>query len=386
MKPAIRYFVLIVLSLVLYPGCGALSRDNGKSGPARIIIAGRGVSMSVPRGKMPEKGWPVIILLHGRGGDGSSFFKDGPPHDGSGDFPLLPPIRIDHVVLAPDAGRIGTGNVRDWTPRLRTPERSKDLAFFQTLFEWIEKSRDPRMDPDRVFVAGFSNGGFMAARLARVFPDKIRALAVVAAGNPDSYQDARLKSMRKHGFSDQHPPTLVIHGENDEKVPLAVPMQYHADLRKAGAKTRLLTSKASGHEWPTRFDEDIVRWFLEADSSGSSGEKEIRYRATLGMAESGKTISLGEGDLFRVELKGVPTAGYSWKIMEMDRSVLEIAGRDSKSLTPGNMVGGSALFTWNFRASGPGETVLEMKHFRPWEGPEKATDTFRIKVVVKTPD
>jgi predicted secreted protein len=45
-----------------------------------------------------------------------------------------------------------------------------------------------------------------------------------------------------------------------------------------------------------------------------------------------------------------------------------------------DLVGGPVKKTWLIKAREKGKTELRFLHFRPWEGKEKAVDSFILKV------
>ena len=96
--------------------------------------------------------------------------------------------------------------------------------------------------------------------------------------------------------------------------------------------------------------------------------------------DNGKSIVLKPGEEFEIHLKGVPTAGYSWKIMDMDKSKIQMLKEEAQSMTPPGMVGGSSMFVWRFRATDAGESSLILKYFRPWEGVGQSLETFTLQV------
>jgi acetyl esterase/lipase len=58
-------------------------------------------------------------------------------------------------------------------------------------------------------------------------------------------------------------PTLIIHGDSDELVPLQQSESFEKKLREAGVATRLIVKKGSGHGW-LGLDKDLeqfVEWF-----------------------------------------------------------------------------------------------------------------------------
>lgn len=104
---------------------------------------------------------------------------------------------------------------------------------------------------------------------------------------------------------------------------------------------------------------------------------------TFEKSDNGKDVLLKIGEEFEIQLKGVPTAGYTWKIMEMDKKQLKVLSEGRKSLTPAGMVGGSSLFVWRLSARSAGTSRLVLKNFRSWEGADKAVETFTLKICVE---
>ncbi len=77
-----------------------------------------------------------------------------------------------------------------------------DVAFFRKLIEKLE--RDYAVDPKRIFVTGFSNGGMMAYRLACELSDKIAAAAPVeGAQNLNCHPSNPVSIIVFHGTSDR---------------------------------------------------------------------------------------------------------------------------------------------------------------------------------------
>ncbi len=59
------------------------------------------------------------------------------------------------------------------------------------------------------------------------------------------------------------PPTLIIHGDADQLVPLQQSELFTAKLEKAGVETKLVIKKGAGHSWPG-IDKDLSQfadWF-----------------------------------------------------------------------------------------------------------------------------
>jgi len=109
---------------------------------------------------------PLLILLHGRFGTGQQILREAATGLGAG-----------FVVVAPDGYRRSWASGRGMTPADR--DGVDDVAFLRALVGAVA-ARHP-IDPSRVYVAGMSNGGFMAARLACDAPDLVAGIAIVGA-------------------------------------------------------------------------------------------------------------------------------------------------------------------------------------------------------------
>ena len=85
------------------------------------------------------------------------------------------------------------------------------MDFVETMIDYL--TMEFRIDPDRIFSTGMSNGGFMSYRLACELGSKVAAFASVTG------------SMTPETFSScdpDHPtPVIQIHGTLDSTVPFA---------------------------------------------------------------------------------------------------------------------------------------------------------------------
>lgn len=108
----------------------------------------------------------LLLLLHGRFGTGEQMLRLA----GIDARPGL-------VVVAPDGHRRSWASGRGMTPADRAGV--DDIAFLRALVDAVVARHGA--DRARVFVAGMSNGGFMAARLACEAPDLVAGIAMVGA-------------------------------------------------------------------------------------------------------------------------------------------------------------------------------------------------------------
>ncbi len=127
---------------------------------------------------------PVVFWLH-MGGSNCWEIRDE-DYGGRKDFPAIAE-QEKFLLIAPNGCAPGGGNpggmrqhwndCRAEAPLVETYE--DDVGFIAALIDWADVNFD--IDPDRVYAAGFSNGGMMGYRLAVELADRIAAVAVFGA-------------------------------------------------------------------------------------------------------------------------------------------------------------------------------------------------------------
>ncbi len=153
----------------------------------------------VPPTYDPTQSTPLVIALHGR------------PDNGSGIAYRLDMNRIAReqgfIVAYPDGIDLGWNYTRD--APLFPDNPIDDDAFIAAMV--ADLAVDLNVDRERVYVTGFSNGGFMTERLACVAADTYAAFAVVGAAFSQNF--AAL-------CADATPvPILFMHGTDDPSIP-----------------------------------------------------------------------------------------------------------------------------------------------------------------------
>lgn len=98
-------------------------------------------------------------------------------------------------------------------------------------------------------------------------------------------------------------------------------------------------------------------------------------------AFNGREIKVRAGSMIQVELDELGSAGYTWEIQDPDSTYFEVVSvKTPEPPQKTDLIGGPVKKTWLIRAKGTGKSELRFIHFRPWEGKEKAADTFWLKV------
>jgi len=122
-----------------------------------------------PAGGAPGERHPLLVYLHGLGGSGAEAL-------GNPEIRALA-TRGGMYLVAPD-GNLDHQGRRFWNAGGACcnldGKAVNDVARLEALiFRWTEQ---PDIDPTRVYLVGFSNGGFMAHRLACYMDDKLAAV------------------------------------------------------------------------------------------------------------------------------------------------------------------------------------------------------------------
>ena len=218
----------VAIALVLgSTACSDLRRDTDpteepSTGPSGEVTAGpsgeaisgtheyaltvegqrRTYRMHVPASVAGEAGLPVVVFLHGGGGNAELFEQV-----------------TDMNTVADDAGFVvvypnGTGRADDklltWNAgsccAYARDEGVDDVKFMSSLLDTLTARF--HTDPARVFVTGFSNGAMMAYRLGCELSDQITAIAPVSGA-------MQMESCRP----ERQLPVLILHGTADAAVP-----------------------------------------------------------------------------------------------------------------------------------------------------------------------
>jgi polyhydroxybutyrate depolymerase len=246
----------------LRPAPGTIPRTFQHAGGERAYLLRPGAAASKNA---------LVLILHGRGGRGR-FIERRASFDALAE-------EAGVVVAYPDALHALWND--GWWPNAA----ADDVGFLSALAE--ELVREFRIDPARVYAAGFSNGAGMVHRLA-CETDRFAAIAAVAGDMPSGLAQ-RCSNARPVSV-------LAIHGTDDRVVPYGaqlartlahwvahdgctgatertllpdtdpgdgtrVRLDDHASCRD-GARVALYTIEGGGHTWPG----EAADWLRRAGS------------------------------------------------------------------------------------------------------------------------
>lgn len=143
---------------------------------------------------------PLLVVLHGSVMNGAQMrITTGYEFDQLAD-------RKGFVVLYPD-GFKGHWNDCRRLPRFSAKKQQiDDMGYLRALIGQMQQRY--HIDPHRIFVAGFSNGGHMAFRMRAEAPELVAGIAVAAA-SPSVAEDATCAPQ------DDHSPVMMVNGTDD---------------------------------------------------------------------------------------------------------------------------------------------------------------------------
>ena len=225
----------------------------GPSEEQTIIAAGRTrrALVHTPADGDPGIARPLVCMLHGCTQDAATFAAATRMNDAAD--------RHGFMVVYPQQER-GENAQRCWNwfdARHQARGAGEPASIAAVVRDLVGTTTEWTVDSDRVFVAGLSAGGAMAAVLAATYPDLFAAVAVhsglayKSAGSVPSAFAAMARGGRKVaaiGDLARPVPSLVIHGSDDRTV---APVNGDQVLAQTMAANRLAA--------PERCDLDPMR-------------------------------------------------------------------------------------------------------------------------------
>ena len=259
----------VVLSgLIMLTGCSSLvrqGRDAVGLGPKNEVVQRNLTYVQRPEGDLKldlyvpksSQAMPVVVWFHG------GLWRYGTKEF---NFHLRDLTQQGFAVATVQYRKIGEA---PWPAALDDAEAG---------FSWLkENARQYGLDPDRMFLAGESAGGHVAALLAsELGRSRVRALCLLyAPTDMDSlwakYKDFSPSNQLFIEFfgTDQAragdvvhqasplrrvtrrmPPTLMYHGEHDWMVPLSQSQALATRLEQLGVETKLVVVNGQNHAFP----------------------------------------------------------------------------------------------------------------------------------------
>lgn len=161
-------------------------------------------ALHLPPGYPESADWPLVVFLHGGGGNALSaqgFTRFNPVAD-EGGFLVAYPQGYTAIDSASYVWADGRNTAADRAG-------VDDAGFISALLDTLEE--EYAVDPERIYVCGFSNGGFMTQRLACESNDRFAAMA----GLGSIIDTARIQTCAPG----RAVPMLLLAGTDDPFVP-----------------------------------------------------------------------------------------------------------------------------------------------------------------------
>ncbi|MFI8947628.1 alpha/beta hydrolase family esterase [Streptomyces sp. NPDC053750] len=210
---------------------------------------------------------PFVIAFHGRGSDAAELREQSRLERAAGARGML--------VAYPEGLHNGWGAGTQATEQ--RPDPDLDVRFTEALIKHLVRTE--QADPEQVYVAGFSNGGSMALRVAAQRPGLLAGAASVSGQLPTG-----AAAVRPTGAV----PVMVVYGADDPVRPLdgwpspppdpkepIIPTLSARDsaaaFAAAGGAGEPVTEKKKGYDrtvWPLKEDAPATVQLLVVDDAG----------------------------------------------------------------------------------------------------------------------
>jgi predicted peptidase len=220
----------------------------------------------VPAEHTREKLWPVIVDLHGNGGQGVDALL--PTRRGLADQIRANRSRFPVVVVFPQA-EVGKRWLNGDMEELVVAELDQTVSEFGG-------------DPARLYLTGFSMGATGAYRIAYRWPTRFAALAVIAGrvdtSDAKTYSDREKEADRTANLfvtaadpfaalaaKIKDMPIRVFHGDADETVPVEQSRRFVPALKAAGANVQYHEYPGATHVGAAEkayAEADLISWLL----------------------------------------------------------------------------------------------------------------------------
>jgi polyhydroxybutyrate depolymerase len=258
--------------------------------PSTLKVDGRAreYRVYVPKAASATNGYPVILLLHGGGGnmdhvDEASDFRLWQKRE---KFLLVTPEGVGSDKLGQHMGTWNAGCCCG----VAMKDKIDDVKFISMLIDQL--GRDYKIDPKRIYATGISNGGMMAYRLACELSEKIAAIAPVAAA-----------PMISPCLPKRKVPVLHLHGKKDPCVP-------YGGGEGGGCWERFLAKVSGIHlpetHWPSPSVEKTVDDWRVLNQLSESAQ------VTFEKGDAKCTTYGGENNVATVTLCTSESNGHAW--------------------------------------------------------------------------
>jgi polyhydroxybutyrate depolymerase len=229
----------------------------------------------LPASYPAERFYPLLLLFHGGGGNPDQVLKSSE---------LLRKVeKEDWILVAPAgsgrfAGRLLTWNV-GFGFGYAMRNHVDDIGFVRHLIDAL-KSRY-RIDPNRIYATGISNGGILCHLIAARLSDQIAAIAPIVATAGGRAKDQRQWTVP--ATPDRPVSVIAFNGALDERVPLEGGWQKKAfgndpvEMWSAKQTIDFWVRNNRCHPSPAAQTNDAKQYRRFTYSSGMEGSEVVQY-------------------------------------------------------------------------------------------------------------
>jgi phospholipase/carboxylesterase len=227
----------------------------------------------VPQRYEPNYAYPLLVLLHARGGDEQQMVRSMPAMSWRNYVGLS--LRGPEVVVR--NGRVaghgwGPSFARGERERAEAPRRLSDAETLRRRLEYLEADpietledgildairrtrRALHVHSERIFLVGSGEGAAVAYRLALTQPERFAGVVAINGWLPGGFRPlGRLKACR--GLR-----VLVVHGEWNGRVPVDQARRTVATLRNGGLNVAF-QSYPCAHRLTSHMLSDVDTWLI----------------------------------------------------------------------------------------------------------------------------
>lgn len=224
----VGFTIIVFLSFCKF--AGATENEFMQLSPNKVVMLNykskvdntlQPLLVKTPVNYSTNKAWPLLVVLHGYG-----------------DGPVIAP-KMDTMI---QIGPYGRGD--EWYRGIGEKDVFESIEFAKTIMP---------VDEDRIYLAGFSMGGYGTFRLASRFPDVWAACVPVCPRVPNDFYLENCSNL----------PFWIHTGQKDHRLPPEPCAKLYLDSQKAEIKDWLYTEhKGMGHSFSINW-EDVEKWLLK---------------------------------------------------------------------------------------------------------------------------
>lgn len=227
----------------------------------------------IPRQYEPNYAYPLLVLLHSRGGDEDQLIRAMPSvsrqnYVGLGlraPRPVMKRDRLGGYCWGPDfelpervnfRGAPSLSDSEAFRRSLTEPETDPIRALEEGVFQGIRQTRSLlHVHSERIFLVGCGEGAAVAYRLGLTFPERFAGVVAINGWIPGGFRPlGRLKACRDF-------PVLVVHGAWNSRVPLSRARRDVSVLRAGGLRVAF-QSYPCNHRLDSNMLSDVDAWLM----------------------------------------------------------------------------------------------------------------------------